>query len=110
MSDEVFKFDTSKVSNLESKLKSAKKNVDDALNEIEKKVNNIQEWWKGPEAVGAFVDTFKKSKKSVSEAINEWIKKEKECIAEAQQIMDTLDKSLKIESQAATNPTAGMTV
>lgn len=107
MAEEEFAFDTGKVKSLESNLNKAKNDVDKALKEIEIRVKNIKQWWYGPAAVDAFVSTFIKSKDSVSAAIDEWLKKEKACIAEAQQIMDSLDKSLKIESQAAKDPISG---
>ena len=108
MNEEVFKFDKDEIKGLTLELTNAKKFVEEGLIDIEKRVDAIKTWWTGPAAVEAFVDTFKKSRKSVSAAINEWIKNEKDCIAEAQQIMDDLDRKLKVTPQAAIDPTAGI--
>ena len=101
-SEDEFAFDTGKVRDIEDKLKKKKKTVDNVLKDLERQVKEIKGWWEGPSAVGDFVDSFLKSTKTVSTAIDEWLKQEKECIAEAQQRMDDLDRGLKIESQAAT--------
>ena len=106
--EEDLRFDTGKAADLEADLKDAEGRIASKLDSIEKKVRSITAWWQGPAAVDEFVRNFAKSKESVDASVKKWMKEEKGCIMEAQEVMRQLDESLRIDEANAVNPLAGM--